>query len=353
MRRIFFVKIYLFFFLLLSCSFVSAQEWQGMLKRTEAIAARMPAKDKGAQVLQQVEKSLQKGRRAWLQRSYREQTDLAEDFMGRDAGPWLAGWVQQSNRLALARCLVKEKTARRLLQRKQAVLENTLSLPLGGANDWVKQIPSQAKMIFIGEYHLPKIQIQVASLLQAYRRMYPDRQVILLTEFATDSYPRFLSLHEKEENFYLGRFFSMFPKRSIKTAGLEEEACINTYVKNVVGMHISASVLGITVRNAHWLKRINMWRAQYPNAVFFIYTGAGHCMLDELFSVSRHFSPRESFVISFLVAGYRKEMFSQEIFHEFTDWQFYKPGLLLWKNRQEGRFAGFDMQIILPQQKRR
>lgn len=51
--------------------------------------------------------------------------------------------------------------------------------------------------------------------------------------------------------------------------------------------------------------------------------------------------------ISFLAAGYKQEVARQEIFHAFMDWRFYKPGLLLWKNRQEGRFAGFDMQIIL------
>lgn len=349
-RRCIFMKAMHFLFLgwFLCMGGVSfAQEWQGILQKTAAKAARSHAGPRSEQLLRQVEKSLQKNKHAWLHRAYQEQADLVEDFMGKDCGPWLAGWVRQSNRLAISRRLFKEKISRRLLQRKQPVLENTLNLPLGRAADWAKQIPSQANIIFIGEYHLPKVQIQAASLLKAYQQMYPNRQVILLTEFASDSYPRFLSVREKEENAYLEKFFSLFPKRSIKTAGLEEKACMNTQVTNFSGTHISSSVLGVAVRNAHWLKRIYKWRAQYPDAVFFVYTGGGHCMLDELFSLARHFSPQESFVISFLVAGYKQEVSQQEMFHAFTDWRFYKPGVLLWKNRLKGRYAGFDMQIIL------
>lgn len=318
-----------------------------MLKKAAAKATRAQAKDKSAQVLREVEKSLQKSHRAWLHRHYQEQAELVTSFTGKDAGPWLSGWVQQSNRLAISRRLFKENLSRLLLSRRQTVLENTLHLPLGRAADWVKQIPPQAKIIFMGEYHLPQIQIQAASLMKAYQQMYPNRQIILLTEFAPDTYPALLSAREKEENNYLEKFFSLFPKRSIKTAGLEEKTCINTQVTHVSGEHISGSALGVAARNTHWLRLIYKWRAQYPQAVFFVYTGGGHCMLDELFSLSRNFSPQESFVISFLVAGYKQEVARQEMFHAFTDWRFYKPGLLLWKNRLEGRWAGFDMQIIL------
>lgn len=342
-------RIIFFFVFMGLCGVMQAQHWQTALRKAAEKSARVETGKETAQLAEAVESALQKKQTGGVCFFSAERISQVNDFLGKDIGPWLTGWVEKNNRLAISRLLFKAHLAQYFVRHQTAILQDLMHAPLGNAENWAKNIAPEAKIIFVGEYHLPYIQTQVAALLKAYQRLYPARQIIVLTEFAEDSYPRFLSVPNKTGEIYLEKFFAAFPKRNIRTAGLEERACLNTYVKSSDGLHISGSLLGVTVRNAHWYKRIEQWRRQYPQAVFFVYVGEEHCSLDELSSLSRRFSPDESFVISFLPSGYKKLIQKEELFHAVTQEKFYTPGILLWKNRRKRRLVGFDMQIILPQ----
>lgn len=332
---------------LLSSPCVCAQEWQAAIKRAAGKAVSAAQAKRSAAVVKQVEKALLQSKKAWLHHVYKQPTDLPDDFCLNSTDNWICAWVQRSNRLALSERLFKENLSRRLADQKQKLLENLVRLPPQHAHGWAKRIAPEAKIIFIGEYHLPKMQTYAARLIQAYQRRYPTRQIIVLTEFAADEFPHFLSAQSKKRATYLKQFFSLLPDKQIQVAGLEEPSCIQTRIFSDQDVHIGGTALGIAVRNEHWLKRIRQWQKRYPNAVFFVYTGGGHCELRELFSLAHAFPARESFVISFLPAGNLPMFQDVEMLHAFTQGQLYRPGVLVWKDRLAGRFVGFDMQIIV------
>ena len=345
-KRLFWVPVLLAAGLIIPSLNLCAQQWNAAIKRAGKKAVSSTQTEQAAKRVAVVEQAFQKTPKSWLHRVYKEPTDLTDDFYGKNAERWLPAWLQRSNRLSFSERLFKEALSRRIAKQEKQLLQNLVTLSPQSAVGWAKLIPPEAKIIFVGEYHLPKTQNHVAHLIQAYQRKHPKRQIIVLTEFAQDRYPYFLSAKSKEQAAYLKNFFSLLPDKQIKIAGLEEQACIQTRVFSDEYAHIGGTKMGVVVRNEHWLKRIEQWRARYPEAVFFVYTGGAHSELRELFALGHHFPMEESFVISFLPSGKFSLFQDTEIFHAFTQGKFYCPGVLLWKDRATGRFVGFDMQVI-------
>lgn len=277
-------------------------------------------------------------------------------WLGRDGRQdiWKNEAALRSNRLVAAHRVVREGFMRRMKRAEPAFLNAMERLPLWETKRLVRElIPPEAKYIFIGEYHdVPEIQRQVVAVAEAYHALYPQREIIFLSEYLSDAYPFFLF---PEDQGFVGdagqkMLEAVFMKR-IKLAGLEERYGAEEFLQTSSGqVSMQVTLEGIRMRNAHWEQVIRAWRAKYPDAVFIIHGGLGHIAYTEPLAVSTRFPQKESFVLT-LVPSAWKEHLSRlavtEPFHAFTQGRFFTPGVIAWRDARFARLAGFDAQIIL------
>ncbi len=269
-------------------------------------------------------------------------------------GLWKNEMARRSNRMLTAYRIVREDRLRRMEREEPAMLNAMERLPLWDTKRLVRElVPPSAKYIFIGEYHdVPEIQRQVAAVAVAYRDLYPQKEIIFLSEYLNDYYPSFLfpaadPLFKEPEQEMLEAVFT----RRINLAGLEEYNRTDDFVK-ISSKEINAGVTleGMRVRNAYWEKVIRAWRAKHPDAVFIIHGGLGHISYAEPLTVSARFPQRESFVLALLPYSFKKEgspFLIAEPFHVFTEGRFFTPGVIAWRDARFARLAGFDAQIIV------
>lgn len=292
-----------------------------------------------------VEAAFSRQQNAWLYKSYPSRVE----FPGGKTGAYMLsnGWTILSNKMNIVQRIWWEYRANLLLKNKNKLLAGAKMQPLGTPEDWVSLIPPDRKIIFLGEYHNKNIQYRVEDFLKAYRKKYPTVPVILLTEFLPDSYPFFLAPSGKAHP-YLRYFENFLEMHDIHFAGLEEPSFLLDRTHVPVSGRVGSSSAGRAARNNHWAKRIGQWRKKYPQAVFFIYAGGGHVGYEYPGAVSQYF--KDAFVLSFVPLPERFEpelFYSREIFHAFTQGQFFRQGVLYWQNPRLGRLAGFDAQILL------
>ena len=93
--------------------------------------------------------------------------------------------VLRNNRLELASRLLFEHAIRRLRAHRADIKAH---LQYARSADLVSLIPAEAKFIFLGEvHHQPAIEKQILYILAHYRKKYPERKIMVLTEFVLDT----------------------------------------------------------------------------------------------------------------------------------------------------------------------
>ncbi len=176
--------------------------------------------------------------------------------------------------------------------RKQLKVEHHLVTDM----DYASLIPPQARKIYIGEEHnQPTIYRAVEALLLAYRKKYPQRPVILLTEFVSDRLfpwgkpgarvPQLeMPLRRNNEDF---DFLNRLMDNGVDVIGLEDTLYFQDHAQpfNATAKETS-SVYGMQERNAHWRQIIDEVSRQNPQAVLFIYAGVMHTHYRAPFSLS-------------------------------------------------------------------
>lgn len=245
-------------------------------------------------------------------------------------------------------------------EQKAGIFENlqmdVFPFPWFNYVDW---IPAQARKIYVGEEHdQPVIYKAFEAMVLQYKQRYPDRPIIVLTEFVSDRFFSWqmpgqpvgrLEMRKRriDRDF---KFFSHFIKEGIQVIGLENLAYIKEHEALITPSESQAqSVYGMQQRNAHWRTIIDYVAARNPQAVLFIYTGSMHSHYRAPFSLATP-SP-QNFVMQFEVGylgedmpfGYvmQKEPFTQTMPEYIT--------VLSWRKR--GAFStrsGFDVCFIFP-----
>lgn len=223
-------------------------------------------------------------------------------------------------------------------------------------------IPPTVKTIQVGEEHgFSSLRRAFETMVFQYQEMYPDRKIIILTEFVFD---RTLPLSEKtgEPVSLLSlkyrrvssdfRFLGRFVKRGIEVVGLEDERYFRSHQKLITpSFRQVESVYGMKQRNDHWRRIIEEVRQREPDAIFFIYTGNMHVHYRAPFSLARASS--QIFVIQLLANDLGKDLpfgavMQQEPFARVSSDAAY-PTVLSWKKVSPYRVvSGFDACFIFP-----
>ncbi len=234
-----------------------------------------------------------------------------------------------------------------------------------------QQIPPQTTQLFIGESHgYPEIHQFVAQLARQLRAQQPDRPIILLTEFLPEN---FVWTHPAQATHLpsvLYKYFTIWEQaleQQVSVIGLEHPSAVNDHCKvrflNQKGIltkqTVWASLEGVRLRNERWKKTLQAYRANYPNALFIIYTGADHVMYNRPFTLAEN--PMETPFVAIL---YPDHQLSYEPTGRFVGIIVKKPikgplerlidrldlqnSVVKWTSLDLPAIAGFDVRIKVP-----
>lgn len=279
--------------------------------------------------------------------------------------PWLQEaslQAQQNYFIALQNRLLKTVVAqRKQLQADLARNAQRLAAkqeffwPTPTAGQAASSVGKKVKYVFVGEEHAkPLVQKEISSFIRALQEENPDRQIVYLTEFLPKdrSIFKFINKLREHKTPALEGYYQLFkdvllaevPMYGLEAISVMEKAPVSIHeVPFAAAQRVSnmwGSLVGVYLRNKAWLKTIEAYRKQYPQALFVIHAGMGHTDYNAPFSLARHFAPEETFVL-----------FVAQNIPNFVDrWC---PGILDgrkmtgWKDKDLARLAGFDVQIIV------
>ena len=152
--------------------------------------------------------------------------------------------------------------------------------------DLVSFIAPQVRNIAVGEEHnVLAIRQAVEQLVFDYQKEYPERKIIVLTEFVSDRLFAWENPGEPVSAFGLKHrivnddflFLANFIRNGIEVIGLEDIVYFSGHQTLIAPSFRQVdSVYGMKQRNEHWRRIIEDVRRREPDAIFFIYTGNMH-----------------------------------------------------------------------------
>jgi|GEM_PF-2255501 len=229
----------------------------------------------------------------------------------------------------------------------------------------VSHIPAQAKNIFVGEIHgYPELSEFVSDFLPLLRQRHPNTPIFLFTEFLSDPASQgghVLTKALSGDPFkYYQRVWDAAEKEGIRVVGLEPKfADANYFIKvphfyKEKSISIWSTLEGMHIRNEHWWKILQQYRAQNPEAIFVVYTGSAHSLYTYEFSLAARAPKGSAFMLELVPT---KQLRPQErVFNtnyadnlERTDPLLSFPQQVLhWKSGDLAPLSGFDMRIKVP-----
>lgn len=231
-------------------------------------------------------------------------------------------------------------------------------------------IPERTTQLFIGERHdHSEIHQFVVELVQELRTRQPDRQILLFTEFLpenlkwTKRYERTLMVREELSQFF--PIWNQIVQAQVPVIGLElpqaiNDTCSVRYLRAdgfLDKQTVWASLEAVRLRNERWQKTLATYRAQYPDALFIIYTGADHSLYNRPFTLA---TPGEQTFVSVLYpnryAAYESSRFFSELvakpmpgpLERLVDQLDFQRPAVKWQSPDLPAIAGFDVRIKIP-----
>lgn len=257
-----------------------------------------------------------------------------------------------------------KKHTEKILRQKETVLAGLEIAPFSAPGQLVARLPGQARLIMLGEVHnragLPE---QTAEFLKAYRKAFPDRKMVLLSEFLPDSHPLFWRPGQPVPADFFARNpeFSNVVYRQGRNLdmdiyGLENLQFSYQKFQEMSGLDFTVSntaFRAMTVRNKYWENIIRYvmqkTRRQYPDAVFFVYAGNAHINKSSFESLPSMLQDEKPFCIE-LRNGFQNG-FLGFLLHKDPAVLAEVPAarLLTWKDGKNfAGLIGFDAMLLLP-----
>lgn len=220
------------------------------------------------------------------------------------------------------------------------------------------QLPDEARYLLLGEkdHGVYAVHQQVKYLLGELHRRYPHRKIILFTEFLPQGRSWIYAARYPGLWGYLPLFLAG-QKVRIPVVGLEPKFVCETQRTMVedpeqqTGGLMWASIEGVRIRNERWLARLEAARRQYPDALFVVYTGAGHVDYNEPYSLGRSLQGPQTQVVLFhpryrVENGRLKDLITP--FDMVTQGEF-SDRIVRFNSDKLAKLAGFDIQIGVPE----
>ncbi len=232
-------------------------------------------------------------------------------------------------------------------------------------------MPPQTTQFFIGEAHgYPEIHQVVSQVVQHLRAKQPAREMFLFTEFLPENFqwtggrPGIALVPE-----YLHSFFPVWNQirqAGVSVIGLElpnavDDMCTVRYAQAngaISKQSVWATLEGVRLRNERWQKTLARYRAQHPDALFIIYTGADHSLYNRPFTLA---TPDEHTFVSALYPNkYPRWVSSGRLtgttqvtpmrgpLERLVDQLDFQRDVVKWQSPDLVTLSGFDVRIKLP-----
>lgn len=232
-------------------------------------------------------------------------------------------------------------------------------------------VPPQTTQLFVGEAHgYPEIHQFVVKLVQALQSRQSNRQIILFTEFLPENlkweknYNQVLTVPDNMREFF--PIWDQIIQAQVPVIGLELPQAVNDICKvrylrsdgSLDEKTVWASLEAVRLRNERWQKTMAAYRAQYPNALFIIYTGAYHSMYNRPFTLA---TPGEKTFVSVLYPARYVSFDASSRFigtlvaktmpdplERLVDQPDFQCPVVKWQSPDLPTIAGFDVRIKVP-----
>ena len=235
----------------------------------------------------------------------------------------------------------------------------------------INRIGPEINYLFVGEEHgNPEIHRAMIQLLHGLRQKYPQRHIVLVTEFLPnimspeENLERIKQLSSSVEQTKMMSAIMAYGKNRLKNgvwealrannidfAGLEpafvynNENCafvVKGADQNSPSYHFPLWVSdeGTRLRHLHWERRIHALRQKYPDALFVVYGGRGHFDYYRRSSIAKRFPRKERVLVRLLPL---EEAVPDE-FIQATNYKFLQR-TLYWQSEHLASLAGFDYQF--------
>lgn len=226
----------------------------------------------------------------------------------------------------------------------------------------VNQIPAQTNYLLLGErHHFADIQQQIANLLPQLRQKF-SQEIFLFTEFIPQDKSWTVALDYDEMAYYLPIYLSA-QTENISVIGLEPPFVHKTDVALIsqetlvlppslqITQDVWQSLEGLRLRNEQWLRVLQQYREEHPDALFIIHAGYDHVGYAAPYSLGAQLRAQGSvFVASFAPLAATTHAGTTLLTSEFdqaTD-GLLPDRVLLFDTPELIRQAGFDVQIKIP-----
>ena len=230
-----------------------------------------------------------------------------------------------------------------------------------------QKIAPSVKNLLLGEAHnFPEIRESVGQFLHHLRQAQPQREIFLFTEFLPARYhwKEDTYLQDVPEKMIFPEFNAVWQQANslhMQVVGLEDPFVHEQKIPIALSAFKTSNwwkgLEGLQVRNNMWLKILDEYRQQHPDALFIIYAGDGHLNYTSPFSLSSRLPAEQTFVFAFspnkfiytaeLAWRTEKRMTALtdplELLTHYT--VPFPQRLLFWNNSQLARTAGFDARL--------
>lgn len=238
----------------------------------------------------------------------------------------------------------------------------------------LKDLSPEVNYLFIGEEHgYADIREMFVPLVRQVRTQQPDRQIVFFTEFLPSQFKwNATSKYQLELPNYLTVYYPKWEQLlelQIPVIGLEpkfaqsnqcwvrQPQTPNPYSRP----NVWETLEGVRLRNEDWIKTLNDYRAQLPDALFIIYTGADHCMYNRPFALPTNYEPERCFVITlhpatrkdyksagFLKAAEEVQVPASGPLERLTERDKFPQSALKWNDPALSHVTGFDVRLKIP-----
>ena len=233
--------------------------------------------------------------------------------------------------------------------------------PLHADMRWLAdRVTEKTKYFLIGERHgFAEITNAIATFMLSLRLKYPNREIILLTEFLPENkyyYPAVpKDLYDNKRPVWNAAEVTDIPVVGLEPEYVTDSREVTLECANGPGCREQraawASLEGIRLRNERWMRVIKKYREKYPHALFVVYSGGGHVNYTEPYSLGRQLVGENTLVAMVYPRTYKRRSGELTTIVDDFDWltEGRFPQRVLWfTNPAATWLTGFDIRIKIP-----
>lgn len=175
----------------------------------------------------------------------------------------------------------------------------------------VKQIPSKTNLLFLGEVHyVREIQQSIKEFIELLAQRRKGQKIFLFTEFLPENVHYTKENLQKTEEIFVSKreIWVSALENDIEVIGLEPSYVFGDRRTKTAELNAEGTAFGslsqwghlegMRLRNEAWVRIIEKYRAENPDALFVVYTGSAHIKYNYPFTLSHTFANENPFVIA-------------------------------------------------------